>query len=80
MFIPTTDDNVCILINGKFDFFHITCLDVVLIDKNKLLSIPVKLCHAVISLDMNMDGFMFFAVKEERETVETKNFWHNYNS
>ena len=65
MFIPATDDNVGIFINNKFDFLHITCFDVMLFNEDELLSIPVKLCHASITLDMNMDGLMLFAIKEE---------------
>ena len=65
MFIPATDDNVGILINGGLDFFHIICFNVMFLGENKPLSIPIKLCHAVIALDMNMDWVMFFAVKEE---------------
>lgn len=76
MFIPTADDDISILINSKFDFLHVTCLDVVLLNKDKLLTVPVKFCHAAITLDMDMNRLMLFAVKEERETKETKYFWH----
>ena len=65
MFVPTTNDNVGIFINGKFYFFHITCFDVMFLHENKLFTVPVKLCHTVITLDMNMDRLMLFAVKKE---------------
>ena len=77
MFIPATDDNVDILINSGFDFLHIISFDIMFLVENKMFSVPIKLCHATITLDMDMDWLMFFAIKEERETEETKNFRHN---
>ncbi len=65
MFIPTFDDDVGILMNDSIDFFHITSFDIMFFNKNKLLTIPVKLCHAVITLDMNVDWFVLFAVEEK---------------
>ena len=65
MFVPATDDNVGILFNDCTDFLHITSFDIMFFNKDKLFSIPVKLSHAVITLDMNMDWLMLFAIKEE---------------
>lgn len=67
MFIPTADDDISILINSKFDFLHVTCLDVVLLNKDKLLTVPVKFCHAGITLDMDMNRLMLFAVKKNEK-------------
>ena len=65
MFIPATDDNVGILINSGFDFLHIISFDIMFLNENKLFPIPVKLGHAAITLDMDMDGLMFLAIKEK---------------
>ena len=53
-------------------FFHVFCFDIVFLDENKLLSIPVKLCHAVITLDMDVNRLMLFAIKEERKARKRK--------
>ncbi len=80
MFIPAGDDDVSILIDNSFDFFHVSCFDIVFLDENKLLSIPVKLCHAVITLDMDVNRLMLFVIKEERKAKKTKNFRLNNDS
>lgn len=42
----------------------------------KLCSVPCKLSHSAIALNMYMHRLMLSAEKEERETKKSKDLWH----
>ena len=77
MFFPTFYYNIGIIVDNSLDFLHVTSFNVLFIDKDKLVTIPIKLCHAVITFNMNVHGLVFSAIKEKRESKKTKYFGHN---
>ena len=72
MFFPTLYYNIGIIVDNSLDFFHVTSFNVLFLDKDKLVAIPIKFCHSVVTFDMNVHGLMFFAIKEERESKKNE--------
>ena len=79
MFFPAFNYNVGIIVDNNLYFLHVTSFNVLFLDKDKLVSISIKLCHAIVTFDMNVHRLVLFAIKEERESKKAKYFRHNYN-
>ncbi len=79
MFFPTLYYNIGIIVDDSLNFLHVTSLNVLFLDKDKLVTIPIKLCHAVVAFNMNVHRLVLPAVKEEREAKKAKYLGHNYN-
>ena len=65
MFIPSLNNDIGILVYYNLYFVEVASFDVLFLDNNKFISIPLKLSHSTISLNVNVWWLVFFTVKEE---------------
>ena len=54
MFVPTFDNDVCVLVNYSLNLAEIVRFNALLISENKLRAVPLKLGHATIALHVDV--------------------------
>ena len=65
MLVPSSDNNISIVVNYKLNLLHVTCLDTMTFAEIKSLTIILELCKAIFALYMYVYRVMLFTIEEE---------------
>lgn len=65
MLVPSSDNNISIVVNYKLNLLHVTCLDTMTFAEIKSLTIILELCKAIFALYMYVYRVMLFTMKKK---------------
>lgn len=65
MLVPSSDNNISIVVNYKLNLLHVTSLNTMTFAEIKSLTIILELCKAIFALYMHVYRVMLFTKKKE---------------
>lgn len=65
MLVPSSNNNISIVVNYKLNLLHVTCLDTMTFAEIKSLTIILELCKAIFALYMYVYRVMLFTMKKK---------------
>lgn len=73
MLVPSSNNNISIVVNYKLNLLHVTCLDTMTFAEIKSLTIILELCKAIFALYMYVYRVMLFTMKKKENPKNLNN-------